>query len=34
MPKAPIATLDGICKTILSYFPEANIESFTRQKSR
>jgi len=26
MAKAPIATLDTICKTVLSYFPEANIE--------
>jgi guanosine-3',5'-bis(diphosphate) 3'-pyrophosphohydrolase len=26
MPKAPTATLDGICKTILSYYPDANIE--------
>ncbi len=26
MPRVPIATLDGICKTILSYYPDANID--------
>ena len=26
MAKAPLVTLDGICRTILSYFPDANID--------